>query len=161
MTTHSKLPLTAQSQISLLLGRWRRGLLVTAAMLATQHAAMAQGELTGGEKTYRCVVLGETSACPAPMPQRSAWIEERVEPGPVAKHYMYLGMDRDDAIAQAGEQGEQPVRRLVRMSMPEMSGAEKYARVLGHGPSARVEQEVVAGSAEDDTTARCSTSIGV
>jgi len=160
MNISLKSPLITPFRSSRVLGRWNRSLLVAAAMLATQHAAMAQGGLTGGEKTYRCVVLGETAACAVPVAQRSSWVEERVELGPLAKYYGYLGLDREEAIERAAERGEQPVRRVVRLSIPELTGSEKYARLLGAGLSAQIEEEVVVCNSEAEAATPAETSKG-
>ena len=80
---------------------------------------------------YRCAVLADTSACrPAPsLPD--VRVVQRLELGPLAKYYVYQGMDRDAAIERARLQGEHPVHRTVRVSRRELSSEERYERAMG------------------------------
>ena len=130
-----------------LLAQWRPGLLAVG-LVAAHHAAMAQGTPTGSEKTDRCVVLGETAACPAPATQSSARIEERIELGSVAKYYVHLGMDREGAIERASAGGEHPVRRLVRVTTRDLTGIEKYEHLMGNAAPAQTDEETVVGTVD-------------
>jgi hypothetical protein len=54
-----------------------------------------------------------------------------VTPGPIASHLVYLGESRDQAIADARQQGEQPRFAAIESMPAARSGFETYAHVLG------------------------------
>lgn len=130
-----------------------RGLLGLVALIAYQHAAMAQSGPDAGYKTYRCVVLGDSEACSNPTAQSPVRLEERIELGPMAKYYLHLGMERDDAIARAREGGEDSARRLVHVTSPVLTGRQAYNRLMGKSVDVQSGEEALTSSA--DPSASC------
>jgi len=128
---------------------WGRGLLAVVSLVAGQHAFAHETSSGNSDKTYRCVVLGNSDACPAPSAQSPVQIEERVEPGPIAKYYLHLGMDREAAMEKARAQGEVPTRLVVRVTTVALTDKEKYDNFLGNVPHRKtIEQVVVVGPTE-------------
>ncbi|WP_280151649.1 hypothetical protein [Piscinibacter sp. XHJ-5] len=145
MNLASNLHLPSRTNPSLKL--WGRGLLAAISLVSAQHAAMAQDNVGSGLQTYRCVVLGDRDACPTPVAQSPVRLEERIEPGPIAKYYVYQGMDRDAAIEKARASGELPTRLLVRVKTVELTDKEKYDRFIAGGARPKTVEEVVVASA--------------
>lgn len=98
-------------------------------------SSMAGPASDAGYQTYRRVVLGDSQvAQPAAPVSRT-----QVVPGPNAAHLVYLGVDRDEAIAQTRSAGEHPT---VRTDGPEqaMNATQIYRRaVLGEDVVATIQ----------------------
>ena len=54
-----------------------------------------------------------------------------VAPGPIASHLIYLGVSRDQAIAEARQHGEQPQVAVAQASSRARSSVESYQQFLG------------------------------
>jgi len=55
-------------------------------------------------------------------------------PGPIASHLIFLGESRDQAIADARQQGEQPRATLAESTPRVLSSYEAYQQVEGLSP---------------------------
>lgn len=99
---------------------------------AFASAAFADTPGSGGEDRYRCVVLGDTRACPPSTPKPLQRSEERLELGPHGKYLMYLGLSREQAARKAREEaGERPTLTVVQTNCRPLSGWEMHQRYLG------------------------------
>ena len=85
-----------------------RSAAVAGALIAST-ASFAQGGAPSAADhlKYRCIVLGELSACP--WNQKDAQAKD--VPGPYAKYLIDKGVAREEALAAAKAVGEEPVRR--------------------------------------------------
>ena len=91
--------------------------LLRGAALAGIFVASAASHAQGGAPSsadhlkYRCIVLGETSACPWNSEAKDA---QGAVPGPYAKYLIDKGVPRDEALSAAKAIGEEPVRTASR-----------------------------------------------
>jgi hypothetical protein len=109
--------------------------LAIAASMSLSTLSHAQGD--SGYTQYRCVVLNESQACPAPSPAPATQVKTEIVAGPYASYLMHLGQDSETAIATARARGEIATLRTVQISMRQLSAIELYERHLGHlSPSA-------------------------
>jgi hypothetical protein len=118
-------------------------LVLALAGVASSASAWAQAE-DPQVRAYRFTVLGDTRDSPALPKASSPRIEERIEPGSFARYLMVLGRARADALVEAERAGELPIRRIVSVSEPVLSDAQKHERYLGHDVAARVERTLSA-----------------
>ena len=96
-------------------------------LLSAFHAHGATQTDSSYEK-YRCVVLGDNSAC---HPQESTASPNPIVPGPYAKYLIINGMDQADALAAGSAIGEVPTRQPAAEA-PERLVPGSYARYLIH-----------------------------
>jgi hypothetical protein len=118
-------------------------LVLALAGAASSVSAWAQAE-DPQYRAYRITVLGDTRDSPAAPQASSPRIEERIEPGSFARYLMFLGQARADALVAAERTGELPIRRVVSVTEPVLSDAQKHERYLGHDVASRVEQTLSA-----------------
>jgi hypothetical protein len=114
--------------------RTRRGIAGASAACACAFASAAVADTigSGGEDRYRCVVLGDTRACPPSTPKPLQRSEERLELGPYGKYLMYRGLSREQAARKAREEaGERPTLMVVQTRCRPLSGWEMHQRYLG------------------------------
>ena len=91
-------------------------------------SAIAAPAANAGHDTYRRVVLGDTPVAKAAAQPA----QTRVVPGPYAAHLIYLGIDRDQAVARARSVGEQATLQAVAPAQQGLNAAQVYRRaVLG------------------------------
>jgi len=105
-------------------------------------------------QAYRCAVLGDTSACLPAAELPAVRVEQRLELGPLAKYYVYQGMDREAAIERARAQGEHPMHRTVRVSRRELSSEERYERAMGRSVAPYVFEETLQLTVDRGAAAR-------
>ncbi|MGE0671475.1 MAG: hypothetical protein AB7O64_00315 [Methylibium sp.] len=114
-------------------------------LIATTLALAAGSALAGGNgepqdhgyAVYRQVVLGDTSINAASAPAWSRVGDTRVL-GSYAQYLVYLGLSKNDAIAQAERAGEHATQadRSVAVERPQFSSHERYqSTVLGRSDS--------------------------
>ena len=93
---------------------------------ALQAHAETQGDRS--YETYRCVVLGDNSAC---HPKTSAETGDRIVPGSYARYLMTIdGMDEANALAAARAIGEEPAQQPTTALAPQSVVPGSYARYL-------------------------------
>ena len=112
----------------------RRGIASALAACASAFACAAFAETAGGGglDRYRCVVLGDTRACPPGTPKPLQRSEQRLELGPYGKYLMHRGLSREQAARKAREEaGEQPMLTVVQTTCRPLSGWEMQQRYLG------------------------------
>jgi hypothetical protein len=91
--------------------------LLRGAALAGAVVASAASHAQGGAPSaadhlkYRCIVLGESAACPWNNTAKNA---QDAVPGPYAKYLIDKGVARDEALNAAKAIGEEPVRDTGR-----------------------------------------------
>lgn len=78
------------------------------------------------------VVAGDSSTYPTAGTRIVS--EPNLQPGPIAAHLIYLGVDRDDAIAEAGAQGERARTPKAVPVAQVRSSYQTYENVLGLSP---------------------------
>jgi hypothetical protein len=101
-----------------------------------------------GYRAYRCVVLGDSSACIKTASPPEMFVEERIEIGPYARYLMsQRGLSRDAASEQASTIGEYPVRRVVSVSTRTLSSFERYERVNGRPVTAARTEVTISATA--------------
>lgn len=90
------------------LSTFLRSAAIAGVTLAASSVIHAQGgaPTSADQLKYRCIVLGELSACPWNAP---AAAKDGTVPGPYARYLIDKGVARDEAIAQAKAIGEEPV----------------------------------------------------
>jgi hypothetical protein len=99
-----------------------------AAVLLSALQAHAETPADRSYETYRCVVLGDNSACHPPTLPASL---NRIAPGPYARYLMTVdGMDEADALAAARSIGEEPTRQPTMAHAPQPVVPGSYARYL-------------------------------
>lgn len=93
-------------------------------------AAVAEDQ---GYRSYRCSVLGDTSACTVEHAlQPPLAVQRRLEPGPYALYAMsQRGLSREAALSEAADIGEYPVLRVVSVRTRVLTGFERYERWAG------------------------------
>lgn len=85
-----------------------RGAALAGALVAAVGAQAQGGAPSSADQLkYRCVVLGEMSACPWNRPAKDA------VPGPYAQYLIDKGVPRDEALKAARGVGEAPVQEAA------------------------------------------------
>jgi hypothetical protein len=97
-------------------------------LLLVASATQAQSSV---DSKYQCVVLGDSRQCQHAPDLPPVRVENRLEPGPHALHFKYLGASTQAAIAQARLLGEVPSCRVVRITTRQLSGTEMHDRSNG------------------------------
>ncbi len=99
-----------------------------AVVLLSALQAHAQTQSDRSYETYRCVVLGDNSAC---HPKTSAPTGDRILPGSYARYLMTIdGMDEADALAAARAIGEDPTEHPTIALAPSSVVPSSYAKYL-------------------------------
>jgi len=99
-----------------------------AVVLLSALQAHAETQNDRSYETYRCVVLGDNSAC---HPKTSAPTGDRIVPGSYARYLMTIdGMDEADALAAARAIGEDPAQHPTTALAPSSVAPGSYARYL-------------------------------
>jgi hypothetical protein len=114
--------------------RTRCGIAGALAACACTFAFAAFADTPGGagQDRYRCVVLGDSRACPPSMPKPLQRTEQRVELGPYGKYLMFRGLSREQAAQKAREEaGEQATLMVVQTQCRPLSDWEMHQRYLG------------------------------
>ena len=118
-------------------------LLAAAAALASRPALAVEDPAW---QSYRCVVLGQSTACRPPSVEPAERIEETTTPGPYARYLIHVGQEAGRAIATARAIGEQPQHLTLRVTTRPLTAEESYERYLGTLREPQTRREVVAGS---------------
>ncbi len=116
--------------------------LAVVALFSLPSASMAQADPS--HRLYRCVVLGETRACPPSPVVPGDRVEVQRLAGPYARYLMHIGMDPTRAMEAARTSGEKPVGRTVRITTRELTGLETYELYQGRLSTSRTRQEILA-----------------
>src|SRR5882672_4767688 len=96
-----------------------------AVVLLSALQAHAETQSDRSYETYRCVVLGDNSAC---HPKTSAPTSDRIVPGSYARYLMIVdGMDEADALAAARDMGEKPTPQMATAQASQHSSADGEA----------------------------------
>lgn len=119
-------------------------ILLSTLALAGALSAPAMAQADDGSEAYRQAVLGESSLAKPTGADTSSRIVERVEPGSYAKYLIYLGRDKDDALAAASRIGEQAVRQTLRITPQRLTGTEAHEQYLAGSTQANVQVELLA-----------------
>ena len=99
-----------------------RGAALAGALVASAAASAQGGAPSSADHLkYRCIVLGELSACPWNRP--AAKPTGDAVPGPYAQYLIDKGVPRDEALNAAKAIGEAPVRDAA----PVAASAERDA----------------------------------
>src|SRR6267143_2648066 len=87
-----------------------------AVVLLSALQAHAETQNDRSYETYRCVVLGDNSAC---HPKASPATADRIVPGSYARYLMTIdGMDEANALAAARTIGEDPAQQPTTAPAP-------------------------------------------
>jgi len=106
--------------------------------------SVSSAQVDSGYTQYRCVVLNETSACPAPSVTPASETRVEVVPGPYASYLMHLGQDSDTAIETARARGEVAVQRTVLVRTRPLSAMELHERHLGRLATSATSYQILA-----------------
>ena len=119
------------------------------------QAATAQNVFEAQTARYRCTVLSDSESCPASAPEPSVRLQDRLDPGPLAQHLIHLGASKEAAIEQASAGGEQPTRRLLRITLNSLTSEERYKKAAGTAdPSAETVETLYSAAVTDEEPPR-------
>jgi len=116
--------------------------LAVAAFVALPSVSSAQ--VDSGYAQYRCAVLNEAAACPAPSITPASETKIEIVAGPYASYLMHLGQDSETAIETARARGEVATQRTVLVRTRQLSAAELHERHLGRLATSATTYEILA-----------------
>jgi hypothetical protein len=125
-----------------------------AVVLLSALQAHAATRTDSSYETYRCVVLGDDSAC---HPQEFPATPNRIVPGSYARYLIHNGMGEADALAAASAIGEEPTRQPATAEPPERIVPGSYARYLIHNGMGEADALAAARAIGEEPTRQVAT----